>query len=97
MLFSGEKAFGASFSFLPGDHMLSWTQFCKDLLPDRDFTFWDWFYAIMKLTRDHLSGPWNENLIVGFIAKDHAENRLLECQPGTFLLRFSDSILGKIE
>lgn len=77
------------------DRRITWSQFCKDLLPDRDFTFWDWFYAIMKLTRDHLSEPWNENLIVGFISKDRAEKILLQHQPGTFLLRFSDSILGE--
>lgn len=38
--------------------MLTWSQFCKEPLPDRNFTFWEWFYAIMKLTREHLRGPW---------------------------------------
>lgn len=74
---------------------MNWSQFCKETLPDRTFTFWDWFYAIMKLTRDQLRGPWTEGLIIGFISKRQAEEILLKCPPGTFLLRFSDSELGK--
>lgn len=48
----------------------------------------------MKLTRDQLRGPWTEGLIIGFINKRQAEEKLLKCPPGTFLLRFSDSELG---
>lgn len=48
----------------------------------------------MKLTRDHLRAPWCANLIIGFIDREKAENMLLKCDPGTFLLRFSDSELG---
>lgn len=58
-------------------------------------TFWDWFYAAMKLTKDYLAEPWNKGRIAGFIAKDQAERLLYASPPGTFLLRFSDSILGK--
>lgn len=75
--------------------MITWSQFCKEPLPDRTFTFWDWFYAVMKLTRDQLRGPWTEGLIIGFINKRQAEEMLSKCPPGTFLLRFSDSELGK--
>lgn len=77
------------------DRAISWSQFCKEPLPDRTFTFWDWFYAVMKLTRDQLRGPWTEGLIIGFINKRQAEEMLLKCPPGTFLLRFSDSELGE--
>lgn len=51
----------------------------------------------MKLTRDQLRGPWTEGLIIGFINKRQAEEMLLKRPPGTFLLRFSDSELGKFE
>ena len=78
----------------PDDRPITWGQFCKEPLPDRTFTFWDWFYAVMKLTRDYLRGPWNDNLIIGFINKRQAEEKLLKCPLGTFLLRFSDSELG---
>lgn len=75
---------------------ITWAQFCKEPLPDRTYTFWDWFYAVMKLTREHLRGPWNERLIMGFVHKRTAEEMLLKCTMGTFLLRFSDSELGGI-
>lgn len=48
----------------------------------------------MKVTREHLRGPWNDGSIVGFIHKRTAEDLLLKCNRGTFLLRFSDSELG---
>lgn len=92
---SGEKLFRQTINFNADDRPITWSQFCKEPLPDRTFTFWDWFYAVMKLTRDQLRGPWTEGLIIGFINKRQAEDMLLKCQPGTFLLRFSDSELGK--
>ena len=29
---------------------LTWSQFCKEPLPDRNFTFWEWFFAVMKVS-----------------------------------------------
>ena len=57
--FLGEKAFRAT-SANPdiSQGLLTWAQFCKEPLADRNFTFWEWFYAVMKLTREHLRGPW---------------------------------------
>ncbi|XP_061381963.1 signal transducer and activator of transcription 5B isoform X2 [Danaus plexippus] len=75
---------------------VSWTQFCKDALPDRNFTFWEWFYMVVKVTRDYLRTLWCDRLIMGFIQKKQAEEMLSKCPPGTFLLRFSDSELGGI-
>lgn len=50
----------------------------------------------MKLTREHLPGPWREGRIVGFINKRKVTDEILnQCPEGTFLLRFSDSELGK--
>ncbi|XP_054092036.1 signal transducer and transcription activator-like isoform X3 [Zeugodacus cucurbitae] len=82
-----------------GEHneFITWAQFCKEPLPDRTFTFWDWFFAIMKLTKDHLLNLWKEGLIVGFINKRKTLEEILPRQQyGTFLLRFSDSELGGI-
>lgn len=76
--------------------LLSWSQFCKEPLPERSFTFWEWFYAVMKLTREHLRGPWIDGAILGFIRKKQAEEMLSNCANGTFLLRFSDSELGGV-
>ncbi|CAD0207104.1 unnamed protein product [Chrysodeixis includens] len=75
---------------------VSWTQFCKDALPERNFTFWEWFYMVVKVTRDYLRTLWCDRLIMGFIQKKQAEEMLSKCPPGTFLLRFSDSELGGI-
>jgi len=75
---------------------LTWSLFCKEPLPDRNFTFWEWFFAVMKLTKDHLKGPWADGSIIGFIKKQQAEDLLGDRPPGTFLLRFSDSEPGGV-
>lgn len=80
----------------PNASTITWVKFCKDCLPDRIFTFWEWFYGAMKLIREHLCDLWNKNYILGFIDKLSAEQLLLESSPGTFLLRFSDSQIGKL-
>lgn len=79
-----------------GEHLLSWSQFCKEPLPDRAFTFWEWFYAIMKLTKEHLKLLWVDQTIWGFVGRREAEEMLLKRSVGTFLLRFSDSELGGV-
>ncbi|XP_034659878.1 signal transducer and transcription activator isoform X3 [Drosophila subobscura] len=77
---------------------ITWNQFCKEPLPDRPFTFWEWFFAIMKLTKDHLMGMWKASCIMGFINKVKAQDDLMRSATGigTFLLRFSDSELGGV-
>lgn len=54
--FLAEKAFRGNYT--DKNQLLSWAQFCKEPLSERNFTFWEWFYAVMKLTREHLRGPW---------------------------------------
>ncbi|XP_055306024.1 signal transducer and transcription activator-like, partial [Sitodiplosis mosellana] len=93
IFFADEKIFGPSPKH---DRLITWTQFCKNPLPGREFTFFHWFHDATKLTRSHLSKQWNKGLICGFISKDQAQKMLLKCAPGTFLLRFSDSQLGGI-
>jgi signal transducer and activator of transcription 5B len=70
---------------------VSWSQFCKEDLPNCTWTFWTWFYNTMKLTRKRLTGPWNDGLIMGFLDGQKAEEKLYQCQNGTFLIRFSES------
>nr|XP_013119389.1 unnamed protein product [Stomoxys calcitrans] len=95
--FLHEKLFRRSLVNNGDEDYITWAQFCKEPLPDRSFTFWDWFFAIMKLTKDHLLNLWKAGLIVGFINKHRAEQELMHTQEaGTFLLRFSDSELGGI-
>ncbi|XP_055377435.1 signal transducer and transcription activator isoform X3 [Condylostylus longicornis] len=75
---------------------VTWPQFCKEPLKDRSFTFWDWFYHTMKLTKDHILKPWQAGCINGFISKRNATEILRQCPEGTFLIRFSDSELGGV-
>lgn len=77
-------------------HFVTWTQFNREPLHGRNFTFWEWFYSILKLTKDWLQGPWKERLIHGFVSKQQAQEWLTRSPSGTFLLRFSDSELGGI-
>ena len=76
--------------------VISWSQFCREPLPDRNFTFWEWFYRIMTLTSNHLRGPWTEGYIMGFASKMEVEQILTNMENGTFILRFSDSELGGV-
>ncbi|XP_052748046.1 signal transducer and activator of transcription 5B isoform X2 [Galleria mellonella] len=99
--FLAEKIFNNKINLPLSTHELnalpvSWTQFCKDALSDRNFTFWEWFYMVVKVTREYLRTLWCDRLIMGFIQKKQAEDMLSKCPPGTFLLRFSDSELGGI-
>ncbi|XP_077568851.1 signal transducer and activator of transcription 6 [Stigmatopora nigra] len=76
--------------------MVSWTQFNKEVLPGRQFTFWQWFEGAMDLTKKHLRSDWSNGLIYGFIEKQHLHLILKQKPNGTFLLRFSDSEIGGI-
>ncbi|GIY78909.1 signal transducer and activator of transcription 5B [Caerostris darwini] len=93
--FLAGKVFRTS-GFVDPESQVTWSQFCKEPLPERNFTFWEWFYAIMKVTREHLRNLWNDGLIIGFIGRHQAEEMLLQKCNGTFLLRFSDSEAGGV-
>ncbi|CAL1526056.1 unnamed protein product [Lymnaea stagnalis] len=80
----------------PGSSTVSWSQFNKDTLSGRSFTFWEWFYAIQKLTKEHLKDLWTDEAIIGFVSKNQAQDWLSSKTMGTFLLRFSDSEIGGI-
>ena len=75
---------------------LTWSLFCKELLPDRTFTFWEWFYRALLLTSNHMASLWKEGHVMGFVMKQAAEHMLMQKPPGTFLLRFADSELGGV-
>ncbi|XP_072306120.1 signal transducer and activator of transcription 6 isoform X3 [Eucyclogobius newberryi] len=75
---------------------VSWSQFNKETLPGRAFTFWQWFEGVIELTKKHLHSYWSDRLIFGFIGKQHLHVILKDRPGGTFLLRFSDSEIGAI-
>lgn len=75
---------------------VSWSQFNKEILLGRGFTFWQWFDGVLDLTKRCLRSYWSDGLIVGFISKQFVTSLLLNQPDGTFLLRFSDSEIGGI-
>ncbi|CAH2224420.1 signal transducer and activator of transcription 6 [Pelobates cultripes] len=78
------------------ERTVSWTQFNKEPLRERNFTFWQWFDGVVDLTKRCLKNYWSDRLILGFISKQYVQ-KVLNTQPdGTFLLRFSDSEIGGI-
>ncbi|XP_073794221.1 signal transducer and activator of transcription 6 isoform X1 [Danio rerio] len=83
----------------PGDFenmLVSWAQFNKEVLPGRNFTFWQWFEGAIDLTKRCLRDYWTDGLIFGFIGKQYIHCMLQDKTNGFFLLRFSDSEIGGI-
>lgn len=76
--------------------MVTWSQFNKMNLPNRNFTFWEWFWHIAKLVKEQLKPIWEDGSIVGFMERNEANDLLMTKNCGTFMLRFSDSTLGGI-
>ena len=66
-------------------------EMCNTFLRENKINFMEWFYSAIELTQNHLCELWNDNFIIGFIEEKTAENILLRCEPGTFLLRLSDN------
>jgi len=75
---------------------LSLAQFKRDNLPNSHHTFWEWFNSMMILTKQHLESMWKEGYVIGFISRLTANAMLEDSPEGTFLLRFSDSVLGGV-
>lgn len=85
-----------SFPFLDRDNLevVNWNDFSKKKISGRDITFWEWFYSILKLTKEYLGNSWREGYIEGFISKRMIDQKLNDQPTGTFMLRFSDSVKG---
>ncbi|CAI5656681.1 unnamed protein product [Oreochromis niloticus] len=90
----GEKLFGQHASC--SDYQVSWSKFSKENIPGKPFSFWMWLDSILELIKKHLLPVWNENYIMGFVSKEMERALLKDKEPGTFLLRFSESHLGGI-
>ena len=41
----------------------------KDNLPERQFTFWIWFYSILDLVKKNFQHEWQEKYVKIFIAR----------------------------
>lgn len=90
----GEKLLGQHVSC--SDYQVSWSRFSKENIPGKNFSFWLWLDSILELIKKHLQSVWSENYIMGFVSKEMERSLLKDKEPGTFLLRFSESHLGGI-
>ncbi|XP_062313370.1 signal transducer and activator of transcription 4 isoform X2 [Osmerus eperlanus] len=90
----GEKLLGQQVSH--SDCQVSWSKFCKENILGKPFSFWMWLDSILELIKKHLLPIWNDNYIMGFVSKETERALLKDKEPGTFLLRFSESHLGGI-
>ncbi|XP_070693608.1 signal transducer and activator of transcription 2 [Pempheris klunzingeri] len=72
---------------------VAWSKFSKENSPD---TFWVWFDGILVMVKTFLEDLWRDGLIMGFVSKGKERTLLKKKQRGTFLLRFSESVIGGI-
>uniref|UniRef100_A0A8C7EDP0 SH2 domain-containing protein n=1 Tax=Nothoprocta perdicaria TaxID=30464 RepID=A0A8C7EDP0_NOTPE len=73
---------------------LAWHKFSKD--GASGFSFWAWLDGILGLLQEHLKQLWKEGLILGFVSRKQEEKLLRGKRTGTFLIRFSESVLGGV-
>ncbi|XP_051933000.1 signal transducer and activator of transcription 2 isoform X2 [Hippocampus zosterae] len=72
---------------------VTWSKFSKENSPD---TFWVWFDSIVVMVKTYLENLWRDGLIMGFVTKCKEKLLLKKKQKGTFLIRFSESVIGGI-
>uniref|UniRef100_A0A1A8C6H1 Signal transducer and activator of transcription n=1 Tax=Nothobranchius kadleci TaxID=1051664 RepID=A0A1A8C6H1_NOTKA len=70
-----------------------WSRFTKENSPE---TFWVWFDGILVMVKTYLEDLWREDRIMGFVSRGKEKSLLKKMMRGTFLLRFSESIIGGI-
>ncbi|KAM9214430.1 signal transducer and activator of transcription 2 isoform 1-T1 [Leptosomus discolor] len=91
LLMLAEKLFGSKPS---PESTLSWPKFSKD--GASGFSFWAWLDGILGLLQEHLKQLWKDGLILGFVSRKQEKKLLKGKRTGTFLIRFSESILGGV-
>ncbi|KAL0964007.1 hypothetical protein UPYG_G00316420 [Umbra pygmaea] len=83
----GDKLLGREAAGNP-EGLIPWAKFCKN---EKTLSFWLWIAAILDLIKNHLLKLWDEGFIMGFVSKEREKALLKDKEPGTFLLRFSES------
>ncbi|XP_071656069.1 signal transducer and activator of transcription 2 isoform X2 [Patagioenas fasciata] len=91
LLMLAEKLFGSKPS---PESTVSWPKFSKD--GASGFSFWAWLDGILGLLQEHLKPLWKDGLIMGFVSRKQERKLLKGKRTGTFLIRFSESILGGV-
>ncbi|XP_071585721.1 signal transducer and activator of transcription 2 isoform X2 [Heliangelus exortis] len=91
LLMLAKKLFGSKPS---PKSTVSWHKFSKDSASG--FSFWAWLDGILGLLQEHLKQLWKDGLILGFVSRKQTEKLLKGKRTGTFLLRFSETVMGGI-
>ncbi|XP_023192479.1 signal transducer and activator of transcription 1-like [Xiphophorus maculatus] len=69
------------------DGPIDWNKFSKDE------SVWIWIDGILDLIKKFVWELWRDGCIMGFVSKERTRSLLREKPVGTFLIRFSESIL----
>ncbi|KAM6325914.1 signal transducer and activator of transcription 2 isoform 2-T7 [Alca torda] len=91
LLMLAEKLFGSKPS---PESTLTWPKFSKD--GASSFSFWAWLDGILGLLQEQLKELWKNGLILGFVSRKQEKKLLKGKRTGTFLIRFSESVLGGV-
>lgn len=59
-------------------------------------TFFEWFEKTLLLTEEYLKDEWVHGYVHGFINKTDAHRLVASHRPGTFILRFSETLIGNL-
>ncbi|XP_009326555.1 PREDICTED: signal transducer and activator of transcription 5B-like [Pygoscelis adeliae] len=79
LVFLAQKLFNSTSSHLEdySSTTVSWSQFNRENLPGRNYTFWQWFDGVMEVLKKHLKPHWNDGAILGFVNKQQAHDLLI--------------------
>ena len=91
-MFLARKALRCNSSVELANQTISWSQFAQEPIPERTYTFWEWFYEVLKMCQDYLKNMWNEGLITAFVGRKHCLNLLQQRPQGTFMIKVSEFI-----
>lgn len=71
----------------------------KSHVSQEDFNgFWEWFGTILRKisnNQKHMQDLWIKGMIYGFISRADADKLLASTQPGSFIIRFSETNAGQ--
>lgn len=94
--FIGSKLFPGKIEGGLDNAMVTRQMFYRDHLDKRSFSFWKWYFGALDLVSRRLLDEWKNGRVVGFVSKNVAHEMLQGCNPGTFLLRFSEGEVGGV-
>ncbi|XP_020612808.1 signal transducer and activator of transcription 5B-like isoform X3 [Orbicella faveolata] len=96
MAFLGTKLFPGKLEGGRDNAMVTRQMFYKDHVDKRSFSFWKWFFGALDVVSRRLLDEWKDGRVAGFLSKNAAHDMLSGCNPGTFLLRFSEGEVGGV-